>query len=115
MLSDGLYRARFATPIGEGSGVVHFFGGGQIVGGDSGFSYVGRMKQVGPDISASIRVDQHDPGFASVFGPVTSFTINLTGREDRGTATLTGVSPHAPGVAFSVFLTPLAVPLSAAA
>ncbi len=103
-MQDGLYKAAFKTPIGEGYGVVTL-SGGTLRGGDSMMYYVGTYSESGGQFTASVDVDKHSnvPGMISTFGPG-----NNNGQSTDDSATAKGSSPQAPGVGFSLVLTRLA-------
>ncbi len=42
---QGLYKFRFTTERGEGSGVMFATAGGRLYGGDSGSSFVGHFTE----------------------------------------------------------------------
>lgn len=109
-MQDGLYKAKFATPIGEGAGVV-VLSGGSLRGGDSMMFYVGTYAETGDQFSATVDIDVHSQveGMASVFGQGNNRVhIKLSGYSKGDTATAHGSSPQAPGVSFNVELTRLA-------
>lgn len=108
-MQDGLYKAAFKTPMGEGFGVV-VLSGGTLRGGDTMMYYVGTYSEDGGQFTASVEVDSHSsvPGMMSVFGPGKNRVhINLNGTSTGDSATAKGSSPQAPGVAFAVTLSRL--------
>lgn len=109
-MQDGLYKATFKTPIGEGYGVVTL-SGGTLRGGDSMMYYVGTYSENGGQFTASVGVDKHSnvPGMISTFGPGNNRVhIDISGQSTDDSATAKGSSPQAPGVGFSLVLTRLA-------
>jgi len=109
-MEDGLYKVTFATPMGEGYGVV-VLKGGELRGGDSMMYYVGTYSENGGDFSASVDVNVHSQvaGMVSVFGPgVNRVHLDLSGKSLGSGATAKGSSPQAPGVGFSATLAKLA-------
>lgn len=109
-MQDGLYKAAFKTPIGEGFGVV-VLSGGTLRGGDTMMYYVGTYSEDGGRFTASLDVDSHSnvPEMMSVFGPGKNRVhIDLSGTSSGDSASAKGSSPQAPGIGFSVALTRLA-------
>lgn len=106
-LQDGLYLVRFATPLGEGTGVAHLTDG-KLYGGDSMMAYVGKYKEDGAAVEAEVRVFRHSnvPGMESVLG-TNSATLKLSGGISDNSANLSGSAPQASGVQLSVALSPL--------
>lgn len=106
-LKDGLYRVTFATPLGQGTGVAHLQDG-KLHGGDSMMAYVGKHKEDGGEVEATVRVFQHSnvEGMTSVLG-ATAATLTLSGEMQGQSAHLTGTAPQAPGVTLTVRLDPL--------
>ena len=108
-MEDGLYKAAFKTPMGEGFGVVHL-SGGTLSGGDSMMYYVGTYSEDGGQFTASVEVNKHSSphGMVSVFGPGNNRVhIDINGQSTGNSATAKGSSPQAPGVGFAVTLTKL--------
>jgi hypothetical protein len=99
----GLYQAEFATPLGEGYGIVKI-GGGRIQGGDSDYWYSGGFMSEDGQIDSRIRVKQHNPYGTSVFGPLREFMLNLVGTDGRTSAYLRGTTPQMGGVTISIKL-----------
>jgi len=99
MLTDGLYVAKFQTPLGNGAGVV-MLNGAKLRGGDSAILYSGTVSQDGDKVTAKISTTRHTNGNASVFG-TDRVTIDLSGKSASDTATLSG---RAAGVDFRVEL-----------
>lgn len=109
-MQNGLYRASFKTPMGEGFGVV-VLTDGTLQGGDTMMYYQGNYSETGDQFTASVEVDAHStvPGMSSVFGPGRNRVhIDLKGHSSGDSATAQGSSPQAPGVSFTVTLNRLA-------
>ncbi|MGE0279264.1 MAG: GrlR family regulatory protein [Rhizobiaceae bacterium] len=102
MLTDGLYRVSFQTPMGMGAGVI-VLSGGRMRGGDSSIYYVGTYSQAGDEFTASVATDRHTAGLASVFG-VDRVHISLRGRIKDGSVTMQGSAAEAPGISFQAML-----------
>jgi hypothetical protein len=77
---QGLYKFRFATERGEGSGVMFATAGGRLYGGDSGSSFVGHFAEAIGVISAECKMSRHyhDPGYVPMFD-VDNIALNYTG------------------------------------
>ncbi len=79
---EGLWVTRFISPSPEQldvlSGVV-LIETGRILGGDSGFLYLGEIgEKVGDAWPVSVRIKQHDDRVDSIFGDIDDYV--LTGR-----------------------------------
>jgi hypothetical protein len=99
-ISNGLYKAHFRTPLGEGFGVVHLLDG-KLRGGDSSIYYVGSYIQDGDQFSANIATDTHSvtPGIRPVFGK-DQVNITVSGTVSGETVQMTGSAAEVPGVSF---------------
>ena len=86
---QGLYKFRFTTERGEGSGVMFATAGGRLYGGDSGSSFVGHFTEAEGVISAECVMSRH--------------TGVRRGEEIR----FEGGSAALPGVRFTTVLTPI--------
>lgn len=95
-MEDGLYSVRFRTAFGVGSGVVHK-SGDRLYGGDTGYAYVGQLKEEGERLEALLRVFQHEPGTDSAFGPLRELSLTLSGSASGNHAVFQGVTSAAPG------------------
>ncbi|MGH9736751.1 MAG: GrlR family regulatory protein [Candidatus Acidiferrales bacterium] len=88
---DGLWIVRYSGPEGDGSGVV-VLTHGRVLGGDSGFTYVGSFEFHNPQFKAKVAVKNFDPTIPSVLGVVGDFDLliegNLQGDELNGLAAL---------------------------
>ncbi len=99
MLPNGLYVARFTTPLGSGAGVL-VLNDGRLRGGDSAIVYTGTYSQDANKFTAEVSTKRHTAGLNSVFG-VDAITISLTGTSSDTTASCTG---SAAGVSFKAEL-----------
>lgn len=66
-MRDGLYKAAFSGPMGDGSGVV-VLRDNKILGGDENYYYVGNFMINGTDLTSTFNVDKHTSGGSNVFG-----------------------------------------------
>lgn len=103
-LQNGLYRVTFATPLGQGTGVIYLYDG-ELHGGDGSMFYIGSYQEDGVSFSANVKIGTHTKyaQIESVFG-VEEAHIYLQGTSSGATATVTGSSPQAPGVSFQARL-----------
>lgn len=107
-MRNGLYKAAFRTPRGEGTGVVYLHDG-RAHGGDAIQYYVGEYKAEGDGFTATLvsKAHSHYPGSGSVFGVDTAH-MTLRGNAQGDTAQLSGTAKEAPGLTFQVVLTRIA-------
>ncbi len=88
-MSKTLWSAEFSSRNSSfGSGVV-IMDGNQITGGGEKYYYIGNCSLNGNTSSASVSIKQHVPG-SSIFGPVSEFTLLLTGCINGDNITLSG-------------------------
>jgi hypothetical protein len=111
MFKDGTYAAWFKTPLGEGTGIVHF-ADGKLWGRDSILFYDGSYETVGERFTAILRTRRHTAGHATVFG-IDDLELKLEGTAHGTTATCSGTTNAAPGVVLEVTLIPCQSPPSA--
>jgi hypothetical protein len=106
-MQNGMYCARFSTPLGQGAGVVTLVDG-KITGGDSSMYYSGTYSTDGSVITAKVTTGEHTdvPGMIAVLGSAAT-TIELSGTVSGSTAKMTGKSAQAPGVTMGVTLQPI--------
>ncbi|MBR0692739.1 hypothetical protein [Bradyrhizobium lablabi] len=102
MLKDGTYAAWFRTPLGEGTGIVHFVDG-KVWGRDSIMLYSGNYQVAGERFSAVVTAKRHTEGHATVFG-IDDLVIRLEGESNGTIATCKGTADAAPGIAFEATL-----------
>lgn len=91
---DGLWVIEFKTDNNFGYGVL-VFNGSQVLGGDFGYYYSGRINTTG-NISGEINVVRFNPNANSVFGDIDSFTLlvkdgTINENNFRANATVKGV------------------------
>jgi len=98
-MKNGLYQAKFSTPLGSGSGVV-VANNGQFLGGDATIYYSGHYSEDNGAIKASLTTGRHDPTGRSVFG-TDNVTIQLNGSTTDNSAQMSG---NHSGVGFQVSL-----------
>lgn len=73
-MTDGLWSVQFQGPQGNAGGVV-VLNGGRVLGGDSGFTYVGSYELTSETLRAKITVKNFDPSVPNIFGIGGSFDL----------------------------------------
>ena len=77
----GLFAVNFTASRGNfGRGVIVVTPEGQIYGGDADYYYTGTLEQNGGALSGHIAVANHSGERNSVFGPVTQFSLRVSGE-----------------------------------
>jgi len=76
---DGLWAIEFEASLGYGCGVL-VFNGTQVMGGDAGYYYSGKIKTEGK-MSGEVNVIRFAPNAISVFGNLDSFTLLIKDGE----------------------------------
>jgi hypothetical protein len=106
-MDDGLYKVRFETPRGSGTGVV-VLQDGHLRGGDSSMFYTGTYTLHDGAFSARILTNVHTvaPHKPSIFGR-DIVHITLKGTFSRDFAEVTGVAKEVPDIGFKAELTKL--------
>jgi hypothetical protein len=88
---DGLWIVQFHGPQGVGGGVA-VFTKGQVLGGDSGFAYVGTYDLKDNLLKAKVAVKNFDPAISNVLGIPGDFDLiieaKVEGDEISGTGAL---------------------------
>lgn len=79
---EGLWVTRFEAPSAESHDILNgvvVIETGRILGGDSGFLYLGEIAEKSGDVwPVSVRIKRHDERVQSIFGDVDDYV--LTGR-----------------------------------
>jgi len=88
---EGFWTVQFAGVQGWDSGVVTLVNG-QVLGGDSGFMYIGTYAQQGSMLIAKIHVKQYVPGVRNVMGQ-SEFDLELTGTLHGAVLNFTATIP----------------------
>ena len=107
-MEDGLYIARFRTPLDESSGVI-VIQGQAVMGGDGGMYYAGTIDEAEQKITVKMTVRRHNETAISVFGDFTSFNLTLTGRKRGREYQFEGRADAAPSMRFTATLIPAEV------
>jgi hypothetical protein len=102
----GLYKFRFTTEQGDGSGVIFATEGGRLYGGDTGSSFVGRFTESDGIISAECVMSRHyhDPDYVPMFD-VDNIALSYRGARRGEEIHFEGGSPALPGFRFETVLT----------
>ena len=81
---EGLWIVQYHGPGGVGGGVVVFIKG-QVLGGDSGFAYVGSYELKGDILKARVSATQFDQNLPSVLGVPGNHDLLIEGKitDDR--------------------------------
>ena len=77
---EGLWTVEFKGPAGVGGGVV-VVTKNQVLGGDSGFAYIGTYEFKAPDFKATVSVKQFNATFQNVFGIRGNFELKASCKE----------------------------------
>jgi hypothetical protein len=86
---DGLWIVQYHGPAGVGGGVV-VFTKGQVLGGDSGFAYVGSYEEKGDGLKARVSATQFDANIPSVLGVPGDHDLLIEGKIKNDTIEGTG-------------------------
>ena len=108
-MDNGLYKVRFETPRGNGTGVV-VLKDGHLWGGDSSMFYTGTYKLQSGAFEGKLVTNVHTiaPHKPSIFGR-DIVHITLKGSFSRDYAEVTGTAREVPDVPFRAELTKLSV------
>lgn len=99
---NGLWRIDFRSNVDLGGGLI-VIRGGQIAGGDHGFSYIGEISKTdGENVEASVRVQQYENSVPSIIPGVVDYTLDLAGSVQNDTLSLKGSVKNEPGLTVSV-------------
>ena len=101
MLSGIFYVEFKANNNDFGRGLI-IIDEGRANGGDDKFLFRGRFDTYNGDIQAVIEVNHYRGEPTSVFGPIKNFTLNLSGKSDGNTFTVTGGVVNMNGAAITI-------------
>ncbi len=89
---EALWSVEFGSNVGSFGAGVAVFETGRVLGGDSAFMYVGNYKTDNGVVYSDIRVTKYNnlSGMQSIFGPLTSFNLKVSGKADAREMVLTG-------------------------
>jgi hypothetical protein len=100
---DGLWILQILPPPVATGGVAVFVND-KILGGDSGFSWVGTYRTEGRLIQGRVRVHNFDPDIKSVFGVDGDYDMHFTGTVEGDIIIGTGLIANQPQHTISVRL-----------
>lgn len=106
---EAMWSAKFdANKQIVGTGVV-VISNGKIMGGDSGFTYIGDCSVSGGVVTARLRVKQYSsvPGMVSIAG-LNDYWLTLTGQKGHDSMVLKGQPDSIPAITITVELSRLA-------
>ena len=101
---DGLWTVHYFGPQGNGGGVV-VLTKGQVLGGDSGFFYIGSFEERGDTFKGRVAVKNFDPSIPNVIGVVGDFELLIDGKVQGDSINGTGALATAPNAKIVVRLT----------
>jgi len=91
---EGFWTVQFTGIQGWGAGVVTLVNG-QVLGGDSGFMYIGTYTEKGNTMNAKIHVKQHVAGVWNVMGQ-SELELDLDGTLNGNVINVTATIPRTP-------------------
>jgi len=101
---EGLWIVQYEGMAGNGGGVAVFIKG-KILGGDTGYTYVGDYKASNAAVSAQVSVKNFLAGVPSVLGITGDFDLDIEGSIEGSVIKATGRLPkdkHAAGIALKL-------------
>jgi hypothetical protein len=85
---EALYVVEFADIVAPGTmrnGGVVVLETNRVLGGDSGYYYVGNYTAKDRHVEATVRIVKHNPSWGNVFGDAArSFTVKMQGTVNNG-------------------------------
>ena len=99
---EGLWTVEFRTNIGGmGTGTL-IFEKGRVAGGDAGYYYIGNYTLQGDKISGEAKIQKYNPGHVSVFGPLESGDLKLSGIIQGIFLTASGTLAQSPNAVITI-------------
>jgi rRNA processing protein Gar1 len=104
MTIEALWSVEFSSNVGSIGAGVAVFETGRVLGGDSAFMYVGSYKTDNGTVHSDIHVTKYNNigHMQSIFGPLTSFHIKVSGKTDPQSMVLTGVVVEQPQLQITI-------------
>jgi hypothetical protein len=101
---EAFWTVQFQGVQGGGGGVV-LFSKGKILGGDSGYTYMGNYEENGNNVKAKVTVSNFVPGVPNVMGRQGNFDLEFEGAVNGDSMTVTANLVGAPGQKMNARLT----------
>ena len=101
MPEPALWSLRFSSDMGIHRGGIVVIEDGKILGGDSGFTYVGRLRTERSRMIANLRVAKYLVGAPPIFG-MDNFEAELSAQPDEHQLSFTGFIVGSPGNSIAV-------------
>lgn len=101
---DGFWLVQYEGIQGGGGGVI-FLANGKVLGGDSGYVYLGTFHEANNSLTAHVKVQNFLPGVPNVLGVVGDFELELNATVEGETAKGTAALMHQKGMGIAVKLT----------
>jgi hypothetical protein len=101
---DGFYLMQLETIQGAGGGVI-ILSKNRVLGGDTGFYYVGQYEQQGQSLTARVTVRKFLDNVQSIFGIAGDYDVNLTATVEGNVINGKAVIPGHPEASLIVRLT----------
>lgn len=79
---EALWSLKFESDIGAYGGGVVAFQNGKVFGGDLQYTYIGTYSISGNVFSVKARISLYAGEPNSIFGPIASFNVKLSGKCD---------------------------------
>jgi hypothetical protein len=92
---EGLWTVQFQGVQGGGGGVA-VFNKGKVLGGDSGYTYIGTYEENGNNVKAKVTVSNFFPGIPNVMGRQGNFDLEFAGVVNGDVMTVTANLVGAP-------------------
>lgn len=101
-MKNGIYHVRFSSQQGShGEGLV-VVKDGAVNGGDPGYLYLGTMLSDSNAVSGRLEVKRWNTKLPSIFGPLGSFSLDLSGTINGDGFTVTGNVSHQPALRITI-------------
>ena len=76
---EGLWTIEFGSSVGMYGGAVVFLENGKVMGGDSGYSYLGEFDMEGSNLRATIKASPFIADYENVFRTPGELTVEIVG------------------------------------